>query len=196
MPCWLSRFIGLFFIGLFPVAGGAHPSLVQSQSQSPVYDFQNPIRREMKGSETHTYTFRLKANDLMRLVIHQGGIDVVLHWLGPDGRILDKVDSPTGNQGPETLITFADQDGIYHLDVVSPNQTATAGSYELKVEEFENDPHQGRSRYEAIKLNDQLTHLFQMGKYDEALQLAPHVIEQGEKFLGADHYTVGDSLNT
>ncbi|MBI4747226.1 MAG: tetratricopeptide repeat protein [Acidobacteria bacterium] len=196
MPGWLSRSIGLFFIGLLLVAGGAHHSPVQSQSQSAAYDFQNPTQREMRGGETHTYTFKLKANELMRLVIEQRGIDVVLRWLGPDGTVLDEVDSPTGIQGPETLITFADQAGTYHLNVVSPNQAAAAGSYELKVEEFEAASQQGRFRYEATKLNNQLTHLFQAGKYDEALQLAPQAIEECEKFLGADHYTVGDSLNT
>src|SRR5690349_5793363 len=59
-----------------------------------------PIMREMRGGEQHTYQVRLNAGQHARVVVDQKGIDVVLALVGPDGKQLLEVDNNlSGTQG-------------------------------------------------------------------------------------------------
>ncbi|HNG96592.1 MAG TPA: hypothetical protein PLB32_27560, partial [Acidobacteriota bacterium] len=85
----------------------------------------------LNPGEKHTYPLVLKANDYLKLVVEQQGIDVVVRLLGPDGNKLAEVDSPNGTQGPEPLASIVEKSGGYTLEVESLEKTAEPGKYEL-----------------------------------------------------------------
>lgn len=119
------------------------PSMVASQTppasrvtQSPATEIQAGFKqeRELSGGEKHTYLLGFKANDFVKLVVEQKGIDVVVRLLGPDGKVNQERDSRNGNQGLEPLSLIVEQAGTYILEVVAVEKTAKAGKYELNLE--------------------------------------------------------------
>ena len=144
----------------------------------------------------HTYPLTLNANDYVKLVVEQKGIDVVVRLLGPDGKIVHEVDSPNGTQGPEPLSSIVEKSGGYTLEVESLEKTGQPGKYELKLETVKTATEQDRAELEIKKLNAEIKQLQQAQKYDQALLVAQRLVEQSEKIFGADHLLVADSLNT
>src|SRR5690242_163200 len=50
-----------------------------------------PVAREMRGGEQHTFQIKLNAGEYARVVLEQKGIDVVLALSGADGKSLLEV---------------------------------------------------------------------------------------------------------
>ncbi|MBI4749735.1 MAG: hypothetical protein HY774_14705 [Acidobacteria bacterium] len=88
----------------------------------------------LNPGEKHTYPLTLNTNDYLKLVVEQHGIDVVVRLIGPDGKLIQEVDSPNGTQGPEPLSSIIEQTGSYTLEVESLEKTAPPGKYELRLE--------------------------------------------------------------
>lgn len=110
-----------------------------------------PVERELKGGETHTYTITAKAGDYIHIVVEQKGIDVVVTLLAPDGKEIIEVDSPNGTKGPEPLLLVLDASGAYKLDVASPDKISRAGRYEANLLEQRAGTNRDRSRIAADK---------------------------------------------
>ncbi|MBI4748567.1 MAG: tetratricopeptide repeat protein [Acidobacteria bacterium] len=153
------------------------------------------VVRELKGGEKHTYPISLKANDYLKLVVNQKGIDVVVRLIGPDGKVVQEVNNPNGTQGEEPFFYITDHIGTYILEIESLKKTAQAGIYELKSESIKPATEQDRAEVEIKKLNDELTQLWQAGKYDQGVLLAQQAVEKSEQLLGTDHSLLADSLN-
>ena len=172
----------------------------QSKTQNPqstVQDRRLPAEPQtLNPGEKHTYPLTLKANDYLKLVVEQQGIDVVVRLLGPDGKKLAEVDSPNGTQGPEPLSSIVEQGGTYALEVESLEKTAPPGKYELKLEAVKTATGQDRARIEIEKLIAEAEQLRQAGKYDQGLPLAQQAVKQSEKIFGAEHLLAASSLNT
>ena len=165
--------------------------------QSTAQDRRLPTEPQtLNPGEKHTYPLTLKANDFLKLVVEQQGIDVVVRLLGPDGNKLAEVDSPNGTQGPEPVSAIVEQSGSYTLEVESLDKAVQAGKYELKLEAVKPATDQDRARIEIEKLNAEIGTLRQAGKHTQALPLAQQVLEKSEKVFGPDHRLVGNSLNT
>ena len=94
------------------------------------------IEKEMSGVATHSYRVQLKAGQLVHIAAEQKGIDVVLTLIDPDGAPLLEVDSPNGNEGPESLSYIAERNGSYTLKISSLEKDAPAGRYTVKLEEL------------------------------------------------------------
>src|SRR5262245_31534437 len=62
-----------------------------------------PHRREMAGGRRHTYRIRLAADQFLKAVIEQDGIDVVASLSGPDGKQLMEFDSESRLRGQEVI---------------------------------------------------------------------------------------------
>ena len=92
------------------------------------------VERELKGGETHSYSFSMQAGQFASLVVDQRGIDVVLRLTAPDGTKLTEIDSPNGNSGPEQLSFVARSQGEYRVDITSLEAKAPGGRYEAKLE--------------------------------------------------------------
>src|SRR5688500_14756193 len=52
-----------------------------------------PIKRELAGAGSHTYRIRLAADQFLKAVIEQDGIDVVARLIGPDDKQFMQFDS-------------------------------------------------------------------------------------------------------
>ncbi|HEX8640443.1 MAG TPA: erythromycin esterase family protein [Allosphingosinicella sp.] len=85
-----------------------------------------PIELPMRAEEVHEATLALRSGQSAEVAVQQQGIDVVVDVLGPDGALLDRVDSPNGRQGDEPVSLFAHADGTYRLRIaaISPDEPA------------------------------------------------------------------------
>ena len=86
------------------------------------------IKRILADADSHTYRIRLSAEQFLKAIIEQDGIDVVARLLGPDGEQIMEFDGEGRLRGLEPVGYVAEADGDYRL-VVRPKQkkAPTAG---------------------------------------------------------------------
>ena len=95
-----------------------------------------PIERELKSDEAHSYSLTLQAGQFLNLVVEQKGIDVVVTLFDADGKKIIEVDSPNGTQGNEPFSLIIEKTGNYLLEVRSLEKSAPLGHYEAKMIEL------------------------------------------------------------
>src|SRR5262245_46575015 len=76
-----------------------------------------PISREIAGGQKHPYQIVLKADQFLKVIVEQGGIDVVVVVIGPDGKVVTEFDSESMPRGMEPVTRVAEIDGDYLLIV-------------------------------------------------------------------------------
>jgi tetratricopeptide (TPR) repeat protein len=104
----------------------------------------------MRGGEQHTYQVSLSAGQYARIVVDQKGIDVVLALLGSDGRPLLEVDNNlSGTRGMEVVSLLAEVSGDYLFNVRSLQKAASAGRYEVRIEDLRPATEADRTRIAA-----------------------------------------------
>ncbi len=109
-----------------------------------------PVAREMRGGEQHTYQLTLTAGQYARVALEQKGIDVVLALLAPDGTTLLEVDNNlSGTRGMEMVSLVADAGGTYVFNVRSLQKGASAGRYEVRIEDLRPATEADRKRVAA-----------------------------------------------
>jgi len=165
------------------------------------------IESEMAGVATHSYSVTLKSGQFVHITVEQKGIDVVLTLIGPDGAPLLEVDSPNGNEGPESLSYVADRSGSYALKISSLEKEAPAGRYTVRLDELraatQQDIAQGAAQQafnEAVRLNAQQTADSlnkAIAKYENAILLWRAGGDREREGLALNnlaqvHYTLGD----
>jgi CHAT domain-containing protein/Tfp pilus assembly protein PilF len=112
------------------------PTAATSQQSAELVAGQ-PIGREMRGGEEHTYQLRLSAGEYARVVVEQKGIDVVVALFGAEGKPLVDVDNNlSGTRGLETVSLVADVSGVYRVVVRSLQEDASAGRYEARLDDL------------------------------------------------------------
>jgi CHAT domain-containing protein/predicted negative regulator of RcsB-dependent stress response len=95
-----------------------------------------PVERELSGGQSHSYKIALVSGQYLHVVVAQRGIDVVVELFAPDGKKISEADSEHLIEGSETVSAIADAPGAYLIEARSPEKTAKAGRYEIKVEEL------------------------------------------------------------
>ncbi|MBX7223640.1 MAG: CHAT domain-containing protein [Blastocatellia bacterium] len=186
---------GIYCLSLLASVGIPHNAQkpVVPGIQSP-YDFQAPLRREIKGGEKHTYPLPLKANRLLRTVLVQKDCDVVVRLLGPDGTILQEA-SRSNETEEGVLLTFISQtDGIFTLEIEPKEKNAPSGFYEIQPDPIRTATAEDLAQMEVEHLHSQTSQLLRGGKFEAALPLALQAVEKSEKFLGLNHPLLGVSL--
>ena len=182
---------------------------IQQQTQQPsnttnVADEEKDIRRlepgkhiksELAGGQKHTYRIRLSADQFLKAIMEQNGIDLVVQVSGPDGKQILEFDSESRLQGQEPVSLVAEAAGDYRLAVEPKLQRASAGSYEIRIEELRAATDTDRALHDACKRYEESLELQRAGKYDEALPLAERVLEVRERLLGAEHRDVAAAIN-
>jgi CHAT domain-containing protein/Tfp pilus assembly protein PilF len=98
-------------------------------------DSDKTIERELAKGDRHAYRVMLSANQFLRVVVSQQGIDVVVQLFAPDSKKVMTMDSPNGLEGPETILVIAQTDGIYRIEIECPDKSAS-GRYQIKIEEL------------------------------------------------------------
>lgn len=120
------------------------------QEQASTLAVGQPVVREMRGGEQHTFAVKLEAGQYARVVLDQKGIDVVLALLGTDGKpILEADNNLSGTRGMEVVSIVAEAGGAYVFAVRSLEKNASAGRYELRVEDLRTATETDRTRVAA-----------------------------------------------
>src|SRR5215813_6055435 len=154
-----------------------------------------PHRRMLAGEQRHTYRIRLAADQFLKAIIEQRGIDVAARLLGPDGKQIMRLDSESRLLGSETVEHVAESEGDYWLVVQPRRKEAPAGAYEIRIEELRAATENDRALHEARKLYKKADDLRIAGKYVEALPHFERALEIRERRLGPDHPDVGQTIN-
>jgi CHAT domain-containing protein/Tfp pilus assembly protein PilF len=170
-------------------SGGADEKEVQALEPS------RKVRRELAGGQLHTYQIRLSADQFLKAVVEQDGIDVVIQVLGPDGKQILESNSEIRLQGPEDVPLVADSAGDYRLIIRPKRKKVIAGGYEIRVEELRGATERDRALQEAHKLHQENFKLWKAGKYDQAIPLAERALEIRERILGTEHSDVAIAIN-
>lgn len=128
----------------------ASPVRPQEQASAYTLTVGPPVVREMRGGDQHTYQVKLSAGQYARVVLEQKGIDVVLALLGADGKPLLEVDNNlSGTRGMEVVSLVAEVSSAYVFNVRSLEKGASAGRYELRIEELRTATDADRTRVAA-----------------------------------------------
>src|SRR5215510_1987768 len=123
--------------GVVPVqASASERSAAQSAQESDSLELGKPIQREISGGQTHSYKITMISGQYLHVVVAQRGIDVAVALFAPDGKKISEADSEHLIEGSETLSAIAEAPGAYLIEARSPEKTAKAGRYEIKVEEL------------------------------------------------------------
>src|SRR5688572_4596560 len=110
------------------------------------------LEQELAGGKSHSYRVRLAANQYLKVVVNQKGIDVVVLVFGPEGRKLTEVDN-TG--GPETIFAVAETAGEYRVEVRTADSEAPAGKYEIGLAELRESTARDRVAVVAERLYEE-----------------------------------------
>jgi CHAT domain-containing protein/Flp pilus assembly protein TadD len=155
-----------------------------------------PIKRELAGDHSHTYEVRLSAGQFLKVIVEQQGIDVVAQVSGPSGEQIAEFDMESRSQGQELAPLVAEAEGKYRLNVRPRQKQASAGGYEIRIEELRAATEDDRALHEALTLLQGGLKLQRAGKYGEALPLIDRSREIRERVLGPEHRDVAVTLNS
>ena len=92
------------------------------------------IERTLGTGETHTYTITLDEGAAIIGAADQRGVDLVVDFLDPDGKLIRSVDSPNGTKGPEPIDLTASKPGQYTLQIRMLVAKAEPGKYAMKID--------------------------------------------------------------
>ena len=173
-------------VWLLLLSAAVNPARAQEQATLAVG---HPVVREMKGGEEHQYQVRLTAGQHVRVVVEQKGIDVVLALLATDGKPALEVDNNlSGTRGLEVVSIIAESNDVYHLNIRSLEKSASAGRYEIRLEDLRTATNADRTRVTAERVYLAGTQLLgertgdsrrkAIERYGEALRLMRQAGEQ------------------
>src|SRR5262245_20513627 len=111
---------------------GAATSAQESISLEPG----KPVERELSGGQSHSYKITMISGQYLHLVVAQRGIHVTVALFAPDGKKISEADFWEAILESGTMAVIAEAPGAYLVEVRSPEKTAKAGRYEIKVEEL------------------------------------------------------------
>jgi len=137
---------------LLLLSGAVNAANTPAQDQANAYPIVvgQTVAREIRGGEQHTYQVSLSAGQYARVALEQKGIDVVLALMGADEKPLLEVDNNlSGTRGMEVISLVAEVNGAYVFNVRSLEQGASAGRYELRIEELRTATEADRTRVAA-----------------------------------------------
>jgi len=111
-----------------------------------------PLRRQIKGGESHSFSLILPAGDFVAIRIEQYGNILLATLSGPDNNELMQMDTPAGGFGPIYLSTISVASGTYHLTVKTRDEWAIVHDYEVAVTEMRQATPADSFRVEAERI--------------------------------------------
>ena len=202
---WTLRCAAVAWLLLSVVVRSASPAQEEASAYTLVVG--QPVAREMRGGEQHTFRLTLSAGQYARVAVEQKGIDVVLALSGADGKPLLEVDNNlSGTRGMEVVSLVAEVSGAYVFNVRSLEKDASAGRYELRIDDLRTAIEADRTRVAAersyfagAKLQGERTGESwrkAIERYGEALRLMREVGDRrGEAMTLTNMGTVYNSLS-
>jgi enterochelin esterase-like enzyme len=124
-PIWIIAFAAVTFSSTHSFAAAQEPTqlspgLTQERSLDP--------------KENHVYTVSLDQGAAILGQADQHGVDLVIDEFGPDGKLIRRVDSPNGTEGPEPIDLTAFAAGQYKLVIHTLDTAAKPGKYVMKID--------------------------------------------------------------
>jgi CHAT domain-containing protein/Tfp pilus assembly protein PilF len=154
-----------------------------------------PVKREMAGGQQHTYLVKLNADQFLKAIVEQDGIDIIVQVSGPDGKTVMEFDSESSLHGQEEVRLVAEKTGDYQLIVRPQLGRVSAASYQIRIVELRAAADSDRALQDAHKLYGESTKLLDAGKDDEALPLLERALEIRENILEPNHRDIAFTLN-
>lgn len=121
-------------------------------------------RRHLPAGLLHRYAFSLQEDQYLHLAVEQLGLDLVAEVRAPSGRLLLRVDGPSGSKGTEDLFLAAGSSGRHFLEI---SAFAGTGDYEIRVEALRAAGEKDRERAAAAGVFSQ-ARLLERRDEDEA----------------------------
>jgi hypothetical protein len=140
----------LLFIALLSIGIGCKMPQVARQSL-PRLD----LSRQLQAGESHVYSFKLNAGELLHLKIIQQGIDVVATIKIAGNDFSQMYDSPTGELDAEDVYLLAEKNEQYSMELIPAQKFADAGLYNLQVIRREKATQKDRKWMAALNLTKQ-----------------------------------------
>jgi CHAT domain-containing protein len=141
-----------------------------------------PVAGELRSGEVHVYKINLSAGTYLRLLITPLDINVQPQLFAPGGSEDIGVSFVPTEKGTRSVSLIAESSGSHRLEIRLAEESATAGRYEVKIEELRPATEQDRGRVAAEKAEGEGTTLLNrvntseqvrqgIAKYEEALAL-------------------------
>jgi CHAT domain-containing protein len=111
-----------------------------------------PVEEALSGGESHSYRVQLEANQYLRVMVEQKGIDVAMTLFSPDEARLAEIILPHTLQGRKVIIAVTEQSGNHRLEVRSQKKDAAAGRYEVKILDLREATAEDKTRVVVRKL--------------------------------------------
>ena len=181
----------LVIIPLFPRPGDA-----QTTPDFIILEKDKPIEHEISGDQKHTYQIKLSANQYVKVIIEQRGIDVIARLQSAEGKIITDNNADPRIVGQETIEFTTKEAAVFTILVWAKQSNAASGNYEIRVEELRPANDKEYLLDEARQLNFQANALWQAGKYNEAEPLSKRALAIREKELGVNNLDFAVSLMT
>lgn len=124
----LKQLLSIFFAVFFCVSAFF-------AQESNLLQLSQPIQREIKGGETHSYFVKLLAHQTARIEIEQKGVDVSIAAINPSGEKFIESESPSGLLGNDLILVTAIESGDYKVEVQPADPKAASGKYTIKLAE-------------------------------------------------------------
>src|SRR5215470_5561503 len=144
------------------------------------------IKRRLAVGQEHIYQIKLSVDQFLKVAVEQQGIDVIVRVVAPDGKRITEFDSESSLWGKELATLVAKAPGDYRLIVKPTQKRASAGCYQIRIEEMRAATENDRALYETYLVLQASIRLRDAGKYDESLPLFERVIETRKRILGPD----------
>ena len=127
----MGKLLALIFISF------CFATIINAQYPAQVQLSGTPIERALRPGQVHEFTVKLEENSYVQVAVEQRGIDVIVKVFSPAGKSLGEFDSPTGDEGIESVSFVGVAAGTYRLTVGPLDPTdPTEGRYQIKVLEL------------------------------------------------------------
>jgi CHAT domain-containing protein len=153
------------------------------------------IKRELAVGQEHIYQIKLSVDQFLKVAVEQQGIDLMVLLMAPDGKQITEFDSESSLWGKELAPLAPKAPGDYQLIVRPTQKRASAGRYQIRIEEVRAATENDRALYETYLVYQESLKLRDAGRYDEALTLFERVIGTRKRILGADDPDLAAALH-
>jgi hypothetical protein len=99
----------------------------------------------------HSYQVDVESGQYLSVRVEQLGVDVVVDVYGPDNKLIEEFDAPTGDQGPEVASIVAETAGNYRIDIRSFEPDTAFGRYQIELREIRAGETGHRSARDGIR---------------------------------------------
>ncbi len=148
-----------------------------------------PIERTISGKPRHTYLIALVADQYIKIIIEQHGLDVGARLYGTDQQKIEDFDGEFRSNKPEIVEFIPKVSGTYRLDIINKNPNLPPGKYEIRIAERHPASEKEIVEEQARIISFESQSLFDAGRYKESQQAI-------EKALGIDRREFGPNSPT